>query len=165
MTRTRRFNGIYRNFSQPGRKPGRQVGQKLFSQGIWPGTPWFSAANGKVQINYWSITKSNIIYYNAAWQELDVQQHLPALTFWWRRWTEQSRSYRWTTLPWWSPMICTSMCRGLSTNFSRNSAPLPNAASASDRALSNASCTSWYQQVLFYFSIDNAAEQTGVSNK
>ena len=28
------------NFSQPGRKPG----QKLFSQGIWPGTPWCSAA-------------------------------------------------------------------------------------------------------------------------
>jgi len=38
-------NGIYGNFSQPGRKPGRQPGQKLFSQGIWPGTPWCSGAN------------------------------------------------------------------------------------------------------------------------
>jgi len=27
-------NGIYGNFSQSGRKPGRQPGQKLFSQGI-----------------------------------------------------------------------------------------------------------------------------------
>jgi len=32
--------GIYGNFSHPGRKPG----QKLFSQGIWPGAPWCSAA-------------------------------------------------------------------------------------------------------------------------
>jgi hypothetical protein len=31
-------------------------------------------------------------------------------TFWWRRWTEQSRSWRWMTLPCWSPRIWTSMC-------------------------------------------------------
>jgi len=33
-------NEIYGNFSQPERQPG----QKLFSQGIWPGAPWCSAA-------------------------------------------------------------------------------------------------------------------------
>ena len=31
-------------------------------------------------------------------------------TFWWRRWTEQSRSHRCTRLPCASPRICTSMC-------------------------------------------------------
>ena len=31
-------------------------------------------------------------------------------TFWCRRCTEQSRSCRWSTLPCWSPRICTSMC-------------------------------------------------------
>ena len=35
------------------------------------------------------------------------------------------------------------MCRGRSMNFSRNSAPSPNAASASERALSNASSSSF----------------------
>ena len=39
--------GIYGNFSQPGRKPERQPGQKLFSQGIWPGAPWCSAATDR----------------------------------------------------------------------------------------------------------------------
>ena len=28
-------------------------------------------------------------------------------TFWWRRWTEQSRSNKWITLPAWSPIIWT----------------------------------------------------------
>ena len=25
---------------------------------------------------------------------------LSSISFWWRRWTEQSRSHRWTALPW-----------------------------------------------------------------
>jgi hypothetical protein len=33
-----------------------------------------------------------------------------SMTFWWRRCTEQSRSWRWMTLPWRSPRICTSRC-------------------------------------------------------
>ena len=34
------------------------------------------------------------------------------MIFWYRRWIEHSRSKRCTTLPWVSPKICTSMCRG-----------------------------------------------------
>ncbi len=37
-----------------------------------------------------------------------------SMTFWWRRWSEQSRSPRWRTLPCSSARICTSMWRGLS---------------------------------------------------
>ena len=40
-------------------------------------------------------------------------------SFWCRRCSEQSRSQRWTTLPCWSPRICTSTCRGCSMYFSR----------------------------------------------
>lgn len=80
-------------------------------------------------------------------------------TFWCRRWTEQSRSYKWTTLPWLSPRIWTSMWRGRSMNFSRNSAPLPNAACASDLALSKASgtscCRNEYAWTESQFSISN----------
>ncbi len=35
-----------------------------------------------------------------------------SITFWCRRWSEQSRSKRWTTLPWVSPKTCTSIWRG-----------------------------------------------------
>jgi len=38
--------------SQPGRKPG----QKLFSQGIWPVTPWCSAAAAEL----WQLTVANL---------------------------------------------------------------------------------------------------------
>ncbi len=60
-------------------------------------------------------------------------------TFWWRRWTEQSRSNRCTTLPCWSPRICTSMCQARSTRRSRKTSSLPNAARASRRPASTAS--------------------------
>ena len=60
-------------------------------------------------------------------------------TFWLRSCTEQSRSWRWTTWPWASARICTSMWRGRSTSRSTNSAPSPNAAVASLRHRSNAS--------------------------
>ena len=39
-------------------------------------------------------------------------------TFWWRRCTEQSRSNRYTTLPWVSPKTWISMWRGLVMYFS-----------------------------------------------
>ena len=42
-----------------------------------------------------------------------------SISFWCRRWIEHSRSPRCTTLPWWSPRIWNSMCRGVSTYFSR----------------------------------------------
>ena len=42
-----------------------------------------------------------------------------SMSFWWRRWTEQSRSPRWITLPWLSARIWNSMCRGRSMYFSR----------------------------------------------
>ena len=37
---------------------------------------------------------------------------LSSITFWWRRWTEQSRSNRCTTLPCESASTCTSTWRG-----------------------------------------------------
>ena len=40
-------------------------------------------------------------------------------SFWCRRWSEQSRSQQWTTLPCESARIWTSTCRGRSMNFSR----------------------------------------------
>ena len=35
-----------------------------------------------------------------------------SMSFWWRRWTEQSRSPRWMTLPWLSARTWTSTWRG-----------------------------------------------------
>ena len=55
-------------------------------------------------------------------------------TFWCRRWIEQSRSPRTSTLPCLSPMTCTSMWRPRSTYGSTNTVPSPNADSASASA-------------------------------
>ncbi len=44
---------------------------------------------------------------------------LSSMSFWWRRCMVQSRSQRWTTLPWVSARIWTSTWRGCSTYFSR----------------------------------------------
>ena len=41
-----------------------------------------------------------------------------SITFWWRRWMEQSRSPKWTTWPNLSPMIWNSTWRGFSIYFS-----------------------------------------------
>ena len=59
-----------------------------------------------------------------------------SMTFWWRRWSEQSRSKRCTTLPSPSARICTSMCRGRRTACSRNTVGSPKAVSASRIAAS-----------------------------
>jgi hypothetical protein len=53
-----------------------------------------------------------------------------SITFWCRRWSEQSRSNRCTArVP--SPKTCTSIWRGFSTNFSIRTASLPKAVAAS----------------------------------
>ena len=57
-------------------------------------------------------------------------------SFWWRRWVEQSRSPRATTLPCMSPMIWISMWRARLISASMMQSPLPKAASASRCACS-----------------------------
>ena len=54
-----------------------------------------------------------------------------SITFWWRRCSEQSRSNRWTTLPWLSPNTCTSIWRGRWIYFSISTRSSPNDAAAS----------------------------------
>jgi len=60
-------------------------------------------------------------------------------TFWWRRCTEQSRSYRWITSPVASASTCTSMWRGRRTACSRYIRESPKADSASRIASASAS--------------------------
>ena len=62
-----------------------------------------------------------------------------SITFWWRRWSEQSRSNRCTTLPWLSPNTCTSMWRGERMYFSISTRSSPKRDAASRLALSSAS--------------------------
>ncbi|MCY1454043.1 hypothetical protein D9M71_710750 [compost metagenome] len=54
------------------------------------------------------------------------------MSFWLRRWIEQSRSNRCTVLPKLSARICASMCLGLTMHFSRNTSALPKALVASE---------------------------------
>ena len=56
-----------------------------------------------------------------------------SITFWWRRWIEQSRSHRCTTLPNASPSTWNSMWRGSSTNFSTKTRSSPKLLRASLR--------------------------------
>ena len=65
-----------------------------------------------------------------------------SITFWCRRCSEQSRSNRWTTLPWLSPNTCTSMWRGRSMYFSRITRSSPKLDAASRLQLSSASSKS-----------------------
>ena len=55
-------------------------------------------------------------------------------TFWWRRWIEQSRSPRWTPLPWLSNRTWISTCRAPSRSRSRMRRSSWKAACASRRA-------------------------------
>ena len=59
-------------------------------------------------------------------------------SFWWRRWTEHSRSNSWAMRPPASARSWTSTCRGASSQRSRNTSSLPKAASAWRRAASTA---------------------------
>ena len=54
-----------------------------------------------------------------------------SMTFWLRRWMEQSRTPIAQAVPWPSAISCTSTCRAPVTRRSRNTVPLPNARSAS----------------------------------
>lgn len=56
------------------------------------------------------------------------------MSFWWWRWTEQSRSPRQTTLPASSASTWTSMCRAGWTYFSMYTDPSPKEASPSATA-------------------------------
>ena len=60
-------------------------------------------------------------------------------TFWWRRCVEQSRSKKCSTVPWVSPMTCTSMWRPDSTYFSTRIVSSPNDDRASRCAAAKAS--------------------------
>jgi hypothetical protein len=54
-----------------------------------------------------------------------------SMTFWLRRWTEQSRTPSAQAVPWPSAMTWTSTCRAPVTRRSRNTTPLPKARAAS----------------------------------
>ena len=54
-----------------------------------------------------------------------------SITFWWRRWSEHSRSPSEITLPCVSPITCTSMCRARGRKRSRNTRSSPKPACAS----------------------------------
>ena len=61
-----------------------------------------------------------------------------SMTFWWRRWTEQSRSNKCSVDPCLSAIIWTSIWRGRTTACSTNIRPSPKAVSASRIAASSA---------------------------
>ncbi len=54
-----------------------------------------------------------------------------SMTFWLRRWIEQSRTPMAQAVPWPSAISCTSTCRAPVTRRSRKTVPLPNARRAS----------------------------------
>ena len=68
------------------------------------------------------------------WGRLTAGEGDSSMSFWWCRWTEQSRSPRQTTLPASSARIWTSMCRAGWTYFSMYTEPSPKAASPSATA-------------------------------
>ena len=55
------------------------------------------------------------------------------MTFWWRRWQEQSRTPAAHASPWPSAISCTSMWCALPTIASMKTVPSPNASAASRR--------------------------------
>src|SRR5450759_1555127 len=65
-----------------------------------------------------------------------------SMTFWWRRWSEQSRSLRWMALPWRSANTCISIWRGALTYFSISTRSSPKAAIASRMAAASAASKS-----------------------
>ena len=64
------------------------------------------------------------------------------MSFWLRRWTEQSRTPGAHTLPCWSAMTCTSMCRPPSTSRSMKMTGSPKVRCASTWVRSSASASS-----------------------
>ena len=68
------------------------------------------------------------------WARLTAGEGDSSMSFWWWRWTEQSRSPRQTTLPASSASTWTSMCRAGWTYFSMYTDPSPKEASPSATA-------------------------------
>ena len=64
------------------------------------------------------------------------------MTFWWRRWHEQSRTPAAHAVPWPSAISCTSMWCALPTIASMKTVPSPNESAASRREVLSA-CSSW----------------------
>ena len=65
-----------------------------------------------------------------------------SITFWWRRWSVQSRRPTGHTPPWWSAITWTSTWRAFVIWRSRNTVGSPNAWRASARAASKAPASS-----------------------
>ena len=57
---------------QPGPKPGRQPGRKPFSQVIWPGAPWPSAATAAYWVRFTNSSTFTISDVAADWHKLMV---------------------------------------------------------------------------------------------
>jgi len=74
---------------------------------------------------------------------------LSSMSFWWRRWTEHSRSPKWSTLPCSSATIWISTCRGFSTYRSMYMSPLPKAEAASAEAVVKAVVTASRPRTIF----------------
>ena len=64
------------------------------------------------------------------------------MTFWWRRWQEQSRTPAAHASPWPSAISCTSMWCALPTIASMKTVPSPNASAASRRDVVSAGSSS-----------------------
>ncbi len=71
-----------------------------------------------------------------------------SITFWFRRWIEHSRSFRWTMWPCLSPSTWISMWRGWVMNFSMKMRSSPKLALASALAAGKPSSTSWRLQAM-----------------
>ena len=152
---------VFGYVSRPTACRGSRASQHFFVNGRWVRSKRLTAALEKAYENQRMVGRfpAAVLYLDVALDKVDVNAH-PAKTevkfggeravfsavyhavlstlegdastsFWRRRWMEQSRSPRWTTWPWVSAIIWNSICRGLTTSFSRYSSPSPKQATAS----------------------------------
>ncbi len=68
---------------------------------------------------------------SSAWASLSSAELDSSMTFWLRRWMEQSRTPSAQAVPWLSAISCTSTWRAPVTSRSRKTVPLPKERSAS----------------------------------
>ena len=78
-----------------------------------------------------SASRSAEVLSSEVWATLNSGEDDSSMTFWLRRWIEQSRTPIAQAVPWASAMSCTSTCRAPVTSRSRKTVPLPKALSAS----------------------------------